>query len=543
MGLASVTGQTVTPPSQATRQDKLPAYRIYPLLNGMCKIAGNHAFHGGSNSETYDYALYVWLILGGEKPILIDAGLSNVEEMNRGAAHVLREPITQDKRESSRVQLRKFGLTPEDIGYVLITHLHFDHVDDLLNYKNAKVYVGRKEREGASTAAPTWGHFRVMQEFINNPTPDKNIRGLILVEDQQVLPGIESFWVGGHTPGSTAYRVNTAYGKVVLTGDTVSLLANIERNIPPGVFTSYDECMAAMKKVREKADIVLPGHDPGTLDCWPPAPKDTVKYTIQAIKVGQCEVRDYITFQDSNSEQTSTYYLYIWVIEGGLKPIVVETGPKYPEEFSKTTAKYIPGGIKQLPNERTIEALKRHGIDPAGVSYVIVTHLHADHYDYFDAFPNARFVVNRQEYSEGKDRLAPDVRKALDSRPDALQLVDDEEIVPGVRVFPLGCHTPGSQGVLVRTRMGPVVITGDAVYKYENIEKDRPIRSPDERACRNAIDRIRSLADIVLPAHDPLTLERWPDGVIGAGTTSGRVGISRLPLITESNANQSSDTP
>jgi glyoxylase-like metal-dependent hydrolase (beta-lactamase superfamily II) len=61
------------------------------------------------------------------------------------------------------------------------------------------------------------------------------------------------------------------------------------------------------------------------------------------------------------------------------------------------------------------------------------------------------------------------VRKALDKRPDALQLVDDEEIVDSVRVFPLGCHTPGSQGVLVRTRMGPVVITGDTVYKYENI--------------------------------------------------------------------------
>jgi len=145
-------------------------------------------------------------------------------------------------------------------------------------------------------------------------------------------------------------------------------------------------------------------------------------------------------------------------------------------------------------------------------------------------------VVNRQEYSENKDRLAPDVRKTLNSRPDALQLVDDEKIVPGVRVFPLGCHTPGSQGVLVRTRMGPVVITGDTVYKYENIGikpafGGRPIRSPDEHACRDAIDRIRSLADIILPAHDPLTLERWPDGVIGAGTgrATGRRPVRSNP--------------
>ncbi|MHC4461359.1 MAG: N-acyl homoserine lactonase family protein [Planctomycetota bacterium] len=523
IGLAALAEPTAPPTSQASKQRQSPTYRIYPLRNGICKIAGNHAFHEGDNTETYDFALYIWLILGGDKPILIDAGLSNVEEMNRGAAHVLREPITQNKDESGTAQLRKFGLTPDDIGHVFITHLHFDHVDDLLNYRNAKVYIGKKEWEMATTAAPTWGHGKIMHEFSNTPACRKR---LVLVEDEEVLPGIESFWVGGHTPGSMAYRVNTAHGKAVLTGDTISLLGNFERNVPLGIFSNRNECMAAIKKIREKADIVLPSHDPATPYIWPPTGKNAIKYTIRAIKVGQCEVRDYITFQDTNSEQTSTYYLYIWVIEGGPKPIVVDTGPKYPDEFSKSTARYIPGGIKQLLEERTVKALKQHGIETADVSYVIVTHLHPDHYDYFDAFPNARFVVNRREYEEktgqnrgGRDRLAADVRKALDSRPNALQLVDDKEIVPGVQVFPLGCHTQGSQGVLVRTWMGPVVITGDVVYKYENIEKDRPTRSPDERICREAMAQIRSLADIVLPAHDSLTLKRWQDGIIGARPT------------------------
>ena len=494
---------------------QVPTYRIYPLRNGVCKIAGNHAFHGGDNAETCDYALYIWLILGGQKPIMVDAGMSDVAEMNRGAAQVLREPITQHQNESTRAQLRKFGLAPEDVGYVLVTHLHFDHVDDLLLYKNAKVYVGRKEWEGATKAAPSWGHGRILHEFLNNPQCRER---LVLVEDQEVLPGIESFWIGGHTPGSMAYGVNAAHGRVVITGDTVPLLANFERNVPSGIFSSLEECRTAMDKIRSRADTVLPSHDPATVDRWPPAPKDARKYTVRAVKVGECQVRDYITFQDSDSQETSTFFLYLWVIEGGPRPIVVETGPKYPEEFSKSTAQYIPGGIKQLPEERTVEALKRHGIDTARVSHVIATHLHPDHYDYFDAFPGARLVVNRREYEETSDsgrRLAPDVRKALAARPEALQLVEDEEIVPGVRVFPLGCHTSGSQGVLVRTHVGPIVLTGDVVYKYENIERNRPARTPDERACRQAMDKGRSLADIILPAHDPLTLERWPGGIIG----------------------------
>lgn len=501
-----------------------PTYRIYPLRNGVCKIAGNHAFHGGDSAETYDFALYIWLILGGERPILVDAGLTNVAEMNRGAAHVLREPITQSVHESSRAQLRKFGLTPEDIGHVFVTHLHFDHVDDLLQYTNAKVYIGKKEWEGATGQAPSWGHGPILHAFLNDPQCK---RRLVLVEDETILPGIESFWVGGHTPGSMAYRVSTDHGWAVLTGDTISLLANFTRGIPPGVYSSLDECRTAIEKVRAKADIVLASHEPSVPDMWPPP--DATKYTIRAVKVGQCQVRDYITFQDSASQETSTFYLYVWVIEGGPRPIVVDTGPKHPEEFSKGTAQYIPGGVVQLPQERTPVALKRHGIDPAQVSHVIVTHLHADHYDYFDAFPNARLVVNRREYEDagGMDGFAADVRKALEARPGALRLVGEEEIVPGLRVVPLGCHTSGSQGVLVRTHVGPVILTGDVVYKYENIEKDRPTRSPDPSACLEAMARIRSLADIVLPAHDPLTLERWPGGVIG-GTPDGPQAAGKI---------------
>jgi glyoxylase-like metal-dependent hydrolase (beta-lactamase superfamily II) len=155
--VSALTAEPAAGPADQPPHRGAPVYRVYPLPNGTCKIAGNHAFYGGNNTETYEYALYLWLILGGEKPILVDAGLSDVEEMNRGAAHVLREPISQRPEEQSRVQLRKFGLRPEDIGHVLATHLHFDHVDDLLSYKNAKVYVGKKEWIGTTEAAPGWG--------------------------------------------------------------------------------------------------------------------------------------------------------------------------------------------------------------------------------------------------------------------------------------------------------------------------------------------------------------------------------------------------
>ena len=498
--------------------DANPVYRIYPLRNGICRIAGNHAFQGGDPAETYDFVLYVWLILGGDKPILVDAGINDVAEMNRGAAHVLREPITQRPDESAEVQLARFGLEPEDIGHVLITHLHFDHVDGLDAFTKANIYIGKKEWELATAddCRGSWGHGRILARLLDDPQWKNR---LVLVEDESILPGIESFFVGGHTLGSTAYAVHTAAGKAVFAGDTVSLLANIERNIPVGVYMDLEGCITGMEKIRKQADIVLASHDPAMMDRWPVRAAGVPGYTIRAIKVGQCQVTRDITFQDAREDDDvcSTYFLYVWVIEGGDKPILVDTGPNPEtiEDFNRATAQYIPGGIRQTPDENTLVALRRNGIDPADVSHVIVTHLHGDHYAYFSAFPNAQFVVNATEYEEGFEGLAEDVLDAIRSRGNVVRLVDDEEIVPGIRAVPLGCHTKGSQGILVTTHLGPAMLAGDVVYLYENIERDRPERSPDPQACRQAMARIRALADIVLPAHDPLTLKRWPGGEIG----------------------------
>ncbi|UCD28697.1 MAG: MBL fold metallo-hydrolase [Planctomycetota bacterium] len=504
-----------------------PNYRIYPLLNGMCKIAGDHAFDGGSSNETYDYALYVWLILGGEKPILVEAGLHNVAEMNRGAAKVLRKPVTQTPQQSSRAQLRKFGLEPEEIGHVFITHLHFDHIDELLSYTNATIHIGRKEWKlaTANDCRGSWGHGPILFKLRDDPAWSKRLH---LIEDEEVLPGFESFWVGGHTPGSMAFLVNSTHGRVVLTSDTVSLLSNMDK--PIGVYSDLKEVEAAIKTIRGKADIVLPSHDPGTLDRWPPVPAGTPKYTIRAIKVGQCEVRNHITFHECESQATRIYYLYVWVIQGGPRPMIVETGPnpKYIEEFNRATASYIPGGVQQLPEEQVPVVLKRAGIDPDSVSHVFITHVHADHYDYFPLFTNAKLVVNRQEWEDAKGRINPEVLKVVQSRPDALQLVENEEVVPGVRTVLLGCHTTGSQGVLVQTCIGSVMLTGDVVYMYDNIEKNIAINSPNQEVCLGAMAEIRSLADIVLPAHDPLTLERWPKGVIGGKTSISYSCRSRL---------------
>ena len=79
-----------------------PLYRIYPLRNGTCRVKGAHAFMDNADDERgYDYALWVWLVLGGEKPFLIDAGLEDVAHMNEIAGKVFDHPIEQRPDETS----------------------------------------------------------------------------------------------------------------------------------------------------------------------------------------------------------------------------------------------------------------------------------------------------------------------------------------------------------------------------------------------------------------------------------------------------------
>jgi len=492
---------------------KTPDYRIYPLRHGKTKIRASDAFVGGDPEEIVDYALYVFLILGGETPMMVDVGLTDLDSMNRGARAVLYEPISQIPEESVDVQLGHFGLTPKDIGHVFITHLHFDHVDNLGDFANARVHMGRREWELATAngCKGSWGHGRIMNLFLKDPGWKER---LVLEEDGEILPGVRCFQLGGHTPGSTAYAFSTKHGRVMMPGDTVSLAANLEK--PVGVFANREELEPAVATVKREADFVLASHEPRNNELWPPRPAETPLHTIKALYNGKCEVRDYITFQASSSEATRTFNLYVWLVRNGEKTVVVETGVKDAAGFSASTERYIPGGVVQKPEERTPELLRREGVNPDGVEHVLITHLHPDHYDYFDAFPNAQMVVNRREFEESRDRLIPEVARQLESRPEALRLVEEEEILPGIRAIPLGCHSAGSQGFLVETWLGPVLLTGDVVYLYENLEADRIINSEDPDACRRAYAKIRSLTDIILPAHDPLVLKRWPGGIIGA---------------------------
>ena len=66
--------------------------------------------------------VYVWLVEGASKHVLIDAGCS--AEFLTGIGFPAKQISSQEK------ELEKVGLTVDDIDMIIFTHLHIDHAKD-----------------------------------------------------------------------------------------------------------------------------------------------------------------------------------------------------------------------------------------------------------------------------------------------------------------------------------------------------------------------------------------------------------------------------
>lgn len=195
----------------------------------------------------------------------------------------------------------------------------------------------------------------------------------------------------------------------------------------------------------------------------------------------------------------------IWLLRSSQGMVLVDTGPPVQEGQRR--------GIKGLRDVG--EALSAHGVDPASIRTVILTHLHWDHAANADRFPNATFHVQRDEieFFRSRRREHPSINRFyshhavlndLIASDRAVALDGDCEIVPGIRVLRVGGHTPGSQMVAVDTEEGLVVLTGDAVPLNRNLLDNIPSGIvTDTMQAIDALERVRSLNPVaVYTGHD-----------------------------------------
>ncbi|MFC1977687.1 N-acyl homoserine lactonase family protein [Chloroflexota bacterium] len=134
--------------------------------------------------------------------------------------------------------------------------------------------------------------------------------------------------------------------------------------------------------------------------------------------------------------------------------------------------------LKVRKEDHLLTRLQATEVSPEEINFVFQSHLHWDHCGLLKHFPEARIIVQRQEY--GYAINPPPFAEALyrcqyyDSPELNWQIIDgDESLMPGVTAIFTPGHTPGHQSLMVELpESGTLILSGDCAYISENLERE-----------------------------------------------------------------------
>jgi glyoxylase-like metal-dependent hydrolase (beta-lactamase superfamily II) len=236
-------------------------------------------------------------------------------------------------------------------------------------------------------------------------------------------------------------------------------------------------------------------------------------YTIHPIVLGSKRFdKGMMTYQFGYG-QPYTIPIYGWLIKGGDKRILVDTGESHPIQSPDREAA-LGGKIYTFE-----EGLARHGHTPGDIDLVLHTHLHNDHCENDEACVNAEIIVHEKELEAIHNphpldfRYLEDYILEVEERGQVRAVSGDVEVAPGIRMVHTPAHTEGGMSVFVTTAKGTAVITGFCVI-MENLEPPKEVRGmemevippgtvTDAKRAYDILLDIKGRADILLPLHEP----------------------------------------
>jgi len=190
------------------------------------------------------------LVNTGKEKILIETGVGI------GHSEKFSELYAIDKTRTLLKELAALRVDPEEIAYVIPTHLHFDHAGGLadwstgkLLFPKAKVVIQKEEWEAALHPHPK-NAASYLPEFLE---PLKKASLEIVVGNREIVPGVRVEHTGGHTHGHQVVFVETGKVTIAYLGDLVPTAAHVN----PLWAMAYD--VEPEKSISEKKRLIKQG--------------------------------------------------------------------------------------------------------------------------------------------------------------------------------------------------------------------------------------------------------------------------------------------
>jgi hypothetical protein len=244
-------------------------YSVQAFNAGTFWVPGPEVYWMEAWNQREEMNLLIYLIRGEGQNILINTGppqdltvINNawVKFFGYSEAQIVR---TEDQLPQNI--LLSQGLTPDDITTVIVTPLQAYATANIPMFRNATIAMSRRgwieDFQAPSYHLHVPRHLRLppdVNHYLQNEGWGK-VR--LLADEEQLQPGIRTFWAGVHHRSSLAVAVDTDKGTVILT-DAFFKYGNIESGRYLGVMESMMEADATWKRIRTEADIFASIYDP-----------------------------------------------------------------------------------------------------------------------------------------------------------------------------------------------------------------------------------------------------------------------------------------
>lgn len=249
--------------------------RLYMFQSGTqrCKVHDIKMNQG--NAADYEIPVPWFLLAHPKGNVVIDGGLAAEGLADPraywGDAVDSYQPVMSESQ-GCVAQLATLGLTPEDIRFVVLSHLHSDHTGAVGRFPKAMHIVQRREYEYAFT--PDWfaaGAY-VRKDFDRPGLKWQFLEGD--ATDGYDLYGdgtLQMVFTPGHTLGHQSFLVTLPNsGSILLAADAVYTMDHWHEKALPGFMASAVDTVRSVRKLHALAGqadaTVVTGHDP---EAWP----------------------------------------------------------------------------------------------------------------------------------------------------------------------------------------------------------------------------------------------------------------------------------
>jgi len=210
------------------------------------------------------------------------------------------------------------------------------------------------------------------------------------------------------------------------------------------------------------------------------------------------------------------------LIDTGLHPSVA-VDPK--QNFGRLLGMTAARGLKMNAEQALPAQLRARGLDATDIRFVLMTHMHLDHASAISEFPDATFVLSKQEWDVLADGKTTDgyVKSqydfGFDYRTFDFDSTGTESFAAFGRSFDLfgdgsvhavftPGHTHGHTSYVLRLRDREVLIASDAIYTMRTLEEGvLPYKMADEHHFSRSLKEIqryreRTPGALIIPGHD-----------------------------------------